>query len=115
MIFRVLIGVTDRSSAEDVSTLLSSTGVDLLISRVLHSRDTDVTELARSIQHLYSSQSQMNLAWNLGGRLEGHMASLVGPALVKLHQLLLLTLPGTPIFSYGDEIGLMDAVRTSVQ
>ncbi|XP_005953341.2 4F2 cell-surface antigen heavy chain [Haplochromis burtoni] len=105
---RVLIGVTDRSSAEDVSTLLSSTGVDLLISRVLHSRDTDVTELARSIQHLYSSQSQMNLAWNLGGRLEGHMASLVGPALVKLHQLLLLTLPGTPIFSYGDEIGLMD-------
>ncbi|XP_006785902.1 solute carrier family 3 member 2b [Neolamprologus brichardi] len=105
---RVLIGVTDRSSAEDVSTLLSSTGVDLLISRVLRSHDTDVTELARSIQHLYSSQSQMNLAWNLGGRLEGHMASLVGPALVKLHQLLLLTLPGTPIFSYGDEIGLMD-------
>uniref|UniRef100_A0A3Q4IA98 Solute carrier family 3 member 2b n=1 Tax=Neolamprologus brichardi TaxID=32507 RepID=A0A3Q4IA98_NEOBR len=104
----ILIGVTDRSSAEDVSTLLSSTGVDLLISRVLRSHDTDVTELARSIQHLYSSQSQMNLAWNLGGRLEGHMASLVGPALVKLHQLLLLTLPGTPIFSYGDEIGLMD-------
>uniref|UniRef100_A0A3B4H9F9 Solute carrier family 3 member 2b n=1 Tax=Pundamilia nyererei TaxID=303518 RepID=A0A3B4H9F9_9CICH len=72
------------------------------------------SHLARSIQHLYSSQSQMNLAWNLGGRLEGHMASLVGPALVKLHQLLLLTLPGTPIFSYGDEIGLMDEVRTSV-
>uniref|UniRef100_A0A3B4H9J7 Solute carrier family 3 member 2b n=1 Tax=Pundamilia nyererei TaxID=303518 RepID=A0A3B4H9J7_9CICH len=71
------------------------------------------SKLARSIQHLYSSQSQMNLAWNLGGRLEGHMASLVGPALVKLHQLLLLTLPGTPIFSYGDEIGLMDEVRTS--
>lgn len=105
---RVLIGVTDRSSAEDVSTLLSSTGVDLLISRVLPSRDTDATELVHSIQYLYSTHGQKKLAWNLGGRLEGHMASLVGPALVKLYQLLLLTLPGTPVFSYGDEIGLMD-------
>lgn len=112
VIFRVLIGVTDRSSAEDVSTLLSSTGVDLLISRILSSGDADATELARSVQYLSSSHGQQKLAWNLGGRLEGHMASLVGPALVKLHQLLLLTLPGTPVFSYGDEIGLMDEVRT---
>ncbi|AWP15957.1 putative 4F2 cell-surface antigen heavy chain-like [Scophthalmus maximus] len=105
---RVLIGVTDRSSAEDVSSLLSSTGVDVLISRVLRSGDPDVSELARSVQRLYSSHNQTKLAWSLGGRTEGHLASLVGPALVKLHQLLLLTLPGTPVFNYGDEIGLMD-------
>ncbi|KAF0043792.1 hypothetical protein F2P81_002950 [Scophthalmus maximus] len=104
----VLIGVTDRSSAEDVSSLLSSTGVDVLISRVLRSGDPDVSELARSVQRLYSSHNQTKLAWSLGGRTEGHLASLVGPALVKLHQLLLLTLPGTPVFNYGDEIGLMD-------
>ncbi|XP_040916695.1 4F2 cell-surface antigen heavy chain-like [Toxotes jaculatrix] len=103
---RVLIGITERSSAEDVSSLLSSTGVDLLISRVL--RPGDATERAQSIQSLYSSHSQTKLAWSLGGRAEGHLASLVGPALVKLHQLLLLTLPGTPVFNYGDEIGLMD-------
>lgn len=107
-----MIGVTDRSSAEDVSTLLSSTGVDLLISRVLLSGDTDATERAQSIQSLYSSHNQTKLAWSLGSRAQGHLASLVGPALVKLHQLLLLTLPGTPVINYGDEIGLMDEVRT---
>ncbi|XP_042244991.1 4F2 cell-surface antigen heavy chain-like [Thunnus maccoyii] len=105
---RVLIGVTDRSLAEDVSSLLSSTGVDLLISRVLRPGDTDATERAQLIQHLYSSHNQTKLAWSLGGRAEGHLASLVGPALVKLYHLLLLTLPGTPVFNYGDEIGLMD-------
>ncbi|XP_039992987.1 4F2 cell-surface antigen heavy chain-like [Xiphias gladius] len=105
---RVLIGITDRSSAEDVSSLLSSTSVDLLISRVLRPGDTNATECAQSVQRLYSSHSQTKLAWSLGGRAEGHLASLVGPALVKLHQLLLLTLPGTPVFNYGDEIGLMD-------
>ncbi|XP_069008903.1 solute carrier family 3 member 2b [Embiotoca jacksoni] len=105
---RVLIGVTERSSAEDVSDLLSSTGVDLLISQVLRSGDVDATEHAQSIRRLYSSHSQTLLAWSLGGRAKGHLASLVGPALVKLYQLLLLTLPGTPVFNYGDEIGLTD-------
>lgn len=112
MFSRVLIGVTERSSAEDVSALLSSTGVDLLISRVLRPGSTDAAELASSVQLLYSAHSQTSLAWSLGGRAEGHLASLVGPALVKLYQLLLLTLPGTPVINYGDEIGLMDEVRT---
>lgn len=109
---RVLIGVTERSSAEDVSDLLSSTGVDLLISRVLRPANTDATEHAQSVQLLYSSHRQTKLAWSLGGRAEGHLASLVGPALVKLHQLLLLTLPGTPVINYGDEIGLTDEVSS---
>ncbi|GAA6234630.1 4F2 cell-surface antigen heavy chain-like [Lates japonicus] len=108
MFLRVLIGITDRSSADDVSSLLSSTGVDLLISGVLRPTDADAAERAQSIQRLYSSHNQTKLAWSLGGRAEGHLASLVGPAMVKLHQLLLLTLPGTPVFNYGDEIGLMD-------
>ncbi|KAM3849813.1 amino acid transporter heavy chain SLC3A2-like [Diretmus argenteus] len=105
---RVLIGVTERTSADEVSSLLSSTGVDLLISGVLRTGNADATERAQSIQHLYSSHNQTSLAWSLGGRAEGHLASLVGPELVKLHQLFLLTLPGTPVFNYGDEIGLMD-------
>ncbi|XP_042371723.1 4F2 cell-surface antigen heavy chain-like, partial [Plectropomus leopardus] len=105
---RVLIGLTERSSAEDVSALLSSTGVDLLISRVLRPGGADAMEHAQSVQLLYSNHSQLKLAWSLGGPAEGHLASLVGPALVRLHQLLLLTLPGTPVINYGDEIGLMD-------
>ncbi|XP_060919087.1 amino acid transporter heavy chain SLC3A2-like [Labrus mixtus] len=105
---RVLIGVTERSSPNDVSDLLSSTGVDLLISRVLRTGSTDTAEHARSIQQLYSSNDQTRLAWSFGGRDEGHLASLVGPALARLNLLLLLTLPGTPVVNYGDEIGLMD-------
>ncbi|KAM4723641.1 solute carrier family 3 member 2b [Anableps anableps] len=105
---RLLLGVTESSSAEDVSALLSSTGVDLLISSVLTSGDPEPTRYAETIQRLYSSHGQTKLAWNLGGRAEGHLASLVNPAHVKLYQLLLLTLPGTPVFNYGDEIGLMD-------
>ncbi|XP_037551468.1 4F2 cell-surface antigen heavy chain [Nematolebias whitei] len=105
---RVLIGVTKSSSAQNVSDLLSYTGVDLLISNVLTYGKNYTTNYAEAIQDLYSSHSQTKLAWSLGGRAEGHLASLVSRAQVKLHQLLLLTLPGTPVFNYGDEIGLMD-------
>ncbi|MEQ2168655.1 hypothetical protein GOODEAATRI_017049 [Goodea atripinnis] len=113
--FRVLLGITESSSAENVSALLSSTGVDLLISNVLTSGDPDPTRFAETIQHLYSNHSQTKLAWSLGGRVEGHLASLVNQAHVKLYQLLLLTLPGTPVFSYGDEIGLMDGEEQTEQ
>ncbi|XP_068194995.1 amino acid transporter heavy chain SLC3A2-like [Antennarius striatus] len=109
---RVLIGVTDQDNAEEVSALLSDSGVDLLVSRVLRRHPPDATEHAQTIQLLYSSHNQTTLAWSLGGRDAGHLASLVGPDLVRLYQLLLLTLPGTPIINYGDEIGLMDEGTT---
>ncbi|XP_015248025.1 PREDICTED: 4F2 cell-surface antigen heavy chain-like [Cyprinodon variegatus] len=105
---RLLLGVTESSSAEYVSALLSSTGVDLLISNVLTSGDPEPSRYADTIQTLYSNVSQERLTWNLGGRVEGHLASLVTQAHVRLYQLLLMTLPGTPVFNYGDEIGLMD-------
>ncbi|CAN9501920.1 unnamed protein product [Ophioblennius macclurei] len=107
---RLLIGATERSSTDDVSALLSSTGVDLLTSQVLFSAEADAAaaERAQSVQQLYSSHGLLNLAWNLDGRAQGHLASLLGPALIRTHQLLLFTLPGTPVFNYGDEIGLED-------
>ena len=36
----------------------------------------------------------------------GFLTSLVPAHLLRLFQLLLFTLPGTPVFNYGDEIGL---------
>ena len=39
----------------------------------------------------------------------GLLTSFVPPHLLRLYQLLLFTLPGTPVFSYGDEIGLEEA------
>uniref|UniRef100_A0A8C8DWP6 Glycosyl hydrolase family 13 catalytic domain-containing protein n=1 Tax=Oryzias sinensis TaxID=183150 RepID=A0A8C8DWP6_9TELE len=94
---RVLIGVTETSSAETVSDVLSSTGVDLLLSGVLSA--SDQTERAHSVQLLYSNHSQTKLAWSLED---------LSRDLVKVNQLLLMTLPGTPVFIGGDGIGLKD-------
>ncbi|KAM6970729.1 solute carrier family 3 member 2b [Aplochiton taeniatus] len=109
---RVLIGVTERTSAVEVANLLNSSGVDLLLSGILRSGVSDAMERADAVKFLYGSQLQTKLAWNIGERTKGHLASLVGTSLVKLNQLLLLTLPGTPFFNYGDEIGLLDEGTT---
>uniref|UniRef100_A0A8C9T9N2 Solute carrier family 3 member 2 n=1 Tax=Scleropages formosus TaxID=113540 RepID=A0A8C9T9N2_SCLFO len=103
--FRALIGVTEKTSATEVSTLLNTSGVDLLLSGVLEPNATG-TERAKAIQYLYSSQNQTSLAWSVGDSTKKHLATLVGSKLVKLYQLLVFSLPGTPVFSYGDEICL---------
>lgn len=86
--------------------MLNKTGVHLLLTGAL--RSTSALEVANSVDRLYSTYNQTQLAWNIGGRVAGHLASVVGLAKVKLSQLLLLTLPGTPVLNYGDEIGLED-------
>ncbi|KAG7254644.1 hypothetical protein CRUP_017976 [Coryphaenoides rupestris] len=94
--------------------LTSKNGVDLLLSNLLSS-SPNTSEHAQSVQALYSAHPQSRLAWNLGGRSQGHLASLVGAAGVKVHLLLLFMLPGTPVFNYGDEIGLMDQEQEEEQ
>lgn len=54
---------------------------------------------------------QRNLGWGLGAVQRGQLSTQVNPALIRLYQLLLFTMPGTPVFTYGDEIGLQRAVR----
>ncbi|XDV38867.1 hypothetical protein PO909_008197 [Leuciscus waleckii] len=103
---KVLIGVTEKSSPDDIAAVLNKTGVDLLLTDAL--RSGSALEVAHSVAHLYSTYNQTRLAWNIGGRIAGHLASVVGLDKLKLSQLLLLTLPGTPVFNYGDEIGLED-------
>ncbi|KAJ8408925.1 hypothetical protein AAFF_G00247430 [Aldrovandia affinis] len=104
---RVLFGVTDKKSAVEVSSLLNSSGVDLLVSGVLRTSATG-GERAQVLQHLNSAKTQLSLGWSLGDRVQGHLASVGGRQLLKLNQMLLFTLPGTPVFNYGDEIGLED-------
>lgn len=53
------------------------------------------------------NSNQRSLGWGVGavdGKQLSQQAST--PALIRLYQLLLFTLPGTPVFTYGDEIGL---------
>lgn len=51
------------------------------------------------------NSQQRNLGWGLGATQQKQM-SAKGPKLIHLYQLLLFTMPGTPVFTYGDEIGL---------
>lgn len=83
--------------------------MDLLLTGALNPLSTAL-DIAHTVDSLYSAYNQTRLTWNIGGRIAGHLASLVGLAKVKLSQLMLLTLPGTPVFNYGDEIGLEDGV-----
>ncbi|XP_030638338.1 solute carrier family 3 member 2b [Chanos chanos] len=109
---KALIGVTEHASAPVVSDLLNSTGVNLLLSGVLRSSPSAASGSGQAIQQLYSTQDQRQLAWNFGDRVQGHLASLASSTMVKFNQLLLLTLPGIPVFNYGDEIGLEDELDT---
>lgn len=53
------------------------------------------------------NSEQRSLGWGIGAA-EGEQLSkqATTPALIRLYHLLLFTLPGTPVFTYGDEIGL---------
>ncbi|KAM6912793.1 amino acid transporter heavy chain SLC3A2-like [Xenentodon cancila] len=107
---RVLIGVTDSSSAENVSAILSSTGVDLLISNLVSIKSilADPVQFAQAVQYLYSSHSQTKLAWNLG--LRSTDLQLESKYFIKALQLLLMTLPGTPVFRDGKGMCQMNEV-----
>lgn len=50
---------------------------------------------------------QRSLGWGLGASSGVRLSSQAKAAgLIRLYQLLLFTMPGTPVFTYGDEIGL---------
>lgn len=54
---------------------------------------------------------QMSLAWGLGAAQRQQLSEqATSPGLMRLYQLLLFTMPGTPVFTYGDEIGLQALV-----
>ena len=61
-----------------------------------------------------ADSSAVGVAWALGASAGSHLSKMAAggpPGLVRLYQMLLLTMPGTPVFMYGDEIGLDAQVR----
>ncbi|XP_076022062.1 amino acid transporter heavy chain SLC3A2-like [Genypterus blacodes] len=101
---RALLGVVKGLSAVEVHELVNTTGVDLVLSDLLSAKATGV-DRAQDLDSLHSIQR--NIGWGLGAASQDQMSKLAGtPALMRLNQLLLFTLPGTPVFTYGDEIGL---------
>ncbi|KAM6909557.1 solute carrier family 3 member 2a [Xenentodon cancila] len=101
---RVLMGVVEGVSAPEVSQLVNTTGVDLLLSDLLSSKKEGV-ERIRAMDIL--QPQQRSVGWSLGATRQEHLSKLANtPGLLRLYQLLLFTMPGTPVFTYGDEIGL---------
>lgn len=102
---RLLMGVVTKGiSADEVSQLVNTTGVDLVLSDLLTSQKGGV-ERIMAMDTLHSQQR--SLGWGLGAAQRDQLSKqAVTPALIRLYQLLLFTMPGTPVFTYGDEIGL---------
>ncbi|XP_069015389.1 solute carrier family 3 member 2a [Embiotoca jacksoni] len=108
---KALVGVVEGLAAAEVSQLVNTTGVDLLLSDVLSSK-TDGVERIRAIDALHSQQR--SVGWSLGAAKHDHLSKLAATSgLIHLYQLLLFTMPGTPVFTYGDEIGLAAAQGTN--
>lgn len=101
---RALMGVVNNISANEVSQLVNVSGVDLILSDLL-SRNTEGKERIEVLKTLHSEQRK--IGWGLGAAQKDHLSKWATTwGLIRLYQLLLFTLPGTPVFTYGDEIGL---------
>ncbi|XP_034532381.1 solute carrier family 3 member 2a [Notolabrus celidotus] len=97
---KVLMGVVNNITAAQLSLLANTTGIDLVLSDLLSK-----TEGKQRIQDLdVLSSQQMSMGWGLGATQRDQLSKSTG--LIRLYQLLLLTMPGVPVFTYGDEIGL---------
>ncbi|XP_067257841.1 amino acid transporter heavy chain SLC3A2-like isoform X2 [Chanodichthys erythropterus] len=100
-----LMGSVTGLSVDDISVLLNRSGVDLLLTGLPDPAESGVKQ-AQEIQVLYSGHLQTSLGWSLSGRTLGSLASRTPAVPVKLFHTLLFTLPGTPVFKAGDEVGL---------
>ncbi|RXN21475.1 4F2 cell-surface antigen heavy chain-like protein [Labeo rohita] len=108
-----LIGSVTRLSADYVSLVLNRSGVDLLLTGLADPAESGQKQ-ARGIKKLYSSHQQTNLGWSLSGPSLGSLASRSKAVPVRLYQMLLFTLPGTPVFSAGDEVGLKTGEKPQI-
>ncbi|XP_070785772.1 solute carrier family 3 member 2a [Enoplosus armatus] len=101
---RALMGVVESISAVEVSQLVNTSGVDLVLSDLLSSKNAG-GERIKDLDILKSQQR--SLGWGLGATQQDQLSKqAITPGLIRLYQLLLFTMPGTPVFTYGDEIGL---------
>jgi len=101
---RLLMGVVEGISATEISQLVNTSGVDLVLSDLLNTNKGGVEQI-KDMDTLHSQQR--NVGWGLGAaQLHQLSKQAVSQAMIRLYQLLLFTMPGTPVFTYGDEIGL---------
>ncbi|KAM9220560.1 amino acid transporter heavy chain SLC3A2 isoform 1-T1 [Dugong dugon] len=132
---RLLIAGTDSSDLQQILKLLNSTEDLLLTSPYLSSAGFTKEHAKPLVTEYLNAAGNHWCSWSVSTTVEGGgpfagsgcweieavgspvflflqlsqaglLTSFVPASLLRLYQLLLFTLPGTPIFSYGDEIGL---------
>ncbi|XP_025301861.1 amino acid transporter heavy chain SLC3A2 [Canis lupus baileyi] len=101
---RLLIAGTESSDLQQILSLLGSTKDLLLTSSYLSSPDITGRHTEFLVTQYLNATDNRWCSWSLSQA--GFLTSFVPAHLLRLYQLLLFTLPGTPVFSYGDEIGL---------
>ncbi|KAK2100291.1 4F2 cell-surface antigen heavy chain [Saguinus oedipus] len=101
---RLLIAGTNSSDLQQILSLLES-NKDLLLTSSYLSNSSFTGEHTKSLvtQYLNATGNRW-CSWSLSQA--GLLTSFLPAQLLRLYQLMLFTLPGTPVFSYGDEIGL---------
>nr|KAF6439062.1 solute carrier family 3 member 2 [Molossus molossus] len=104
---RLLIAGTGSSNHSQILNLLELTKDLLLTSSYLSVSDFTGKHTELLVTQYLNATDNGWCSWSLSQA--GLLASFVPAHLLQLYQLLLFTLPGTPVFSYGDEIGLKAA------
>uniref|UniRef100_A0A8D2DV28 Solute carrier family 3 member 2 n=1 Tax=Sciurus vulgaris TaxID=55149 RepID=A0A8D2DV28_SCIVU len=104
---RLLIAGTDSSNLQQILSVLEN-AKDMLLTSSYLSRPSSSGEHVKFLvtQYLNATDNRW-CSWSLSQA--GLLTSFVPTQLLRLYHLLLFTLPGTPVFSYGDEIGLQAA------
>ncbi|KAM4846734.1 amino acid transporter heavy chain SLC3A2 [Thomomys bottae] len=105
---KLLIAGTQSSNLQQIVSLLDDTKDHLLLTSSYLSQPSDTVANARFLvtQFLNATDNRW-CSWSLSQA--GPMTTFIPAPLLRLYQLLFFTLPGTPVFSYGDEIGLQAA------
>ncbi|KAM6161068.1 amino acid transporter heavy chain SLC3A2 isoform 2-T2 [Erethizon dorsatum] len=101
---RLLIAGTNSSDLQQLLSLLESTQDVLLTSSYLLSPSPTGEHMKFLVTQYLNGTAGRWCSWSVSQA--GLLTSFVPAQLLRLYQLLLFTLPGTPVFSYGDEIGL---------
>ncbi|XP_052046661.1 4F2 cell-surface antigen heavy chain isoform X2 [Apodemus sylvaticus] len=104
---RLLIAGTESSDLQQIVNILESTR-DLLLTSSYLSGPTSTGEHTESLVTRYLNATGDHwCSWSVSQA--GLLTDSIPARLLRLYQLLLFTLPGTPVFSYGDELGLQAA------
>lgn len=101
---RLLIAGTESSDLQQILSILESTKDLLLTSSYLSNSSFTGEDTEFLVTRYLNATGSHWCTWSVSQA--GLMTTFVPAQLLRLYQLLLFTLPGTPVFSYGDEIGL---------